>query len=63
MSRPTPMLDDTHHVPEDLCPAAVKLARRVQNLSNGRVYAIILVKMGEQIFVSVEDKGKAECVK
>ena len=46
-------------VPEDLCPAAVKLARRVQALKNGRTYAIILVKSDVWI-LTVEDKGKAE---
>ena len=29
---------------EDLCPAAVKIARRLQNLTKGYVYSIILVK-------------------
>jgi len=29
---------------DDLCPAAVKVARRLQNLTKGYVYSIILVK-------------------
>jgi len=30
--------------PEDLCAAAVKVARRLQSLTNGCIYNIILVK-------------------
>lgn len=29
---------------EDLCPAAVKVARRLQNLTKGCAYVILLVK-------------------
>ena len=29
---------------EDLCPAAIKVARRLQSLTKGRVYSIILIK-------------------
>ena len=29
---------------EDLCPGAVKVARRLQNLTKGRLYSIILIK-------------------
>lgn len=49
-------------VPEDLCPAAVKLARRVQALKSGRIYAIILIKSNDGWILTVEDKGKAERV-
>lgn len=49
-------------VPEDLCPAAVKLARRVQGLKNGRIYAILLVKSDNGWVLMVEDRGKAETV-
>ena len=56
----TPTRDGLRLVPEDLSPAAVKLARRMQALKSGRTYAIILVKSDDGWIVTVEDKGKAE---
>jgi len=49
-------------VPEDLCPAAVKLARRVQALQNGRTYVILLVKSDDGWYLTVEERGKAETI-
>jgi hypothetical protein len=49
-------------VPEDLCPAAVKLARRIQALKNNRTYAIILIKSSDGWMLTVEDRGKAEMI-
>ena len=60
MATTTATRDGLRLVPEDLCPAAVKLARRVQALKNGRTYAIILIKSDDGWVLTVEDKGKAE---
>lgn len=58
----TPTRDGLRLVPEDLSPAAVKLARRVQALQNGHTYVILLVKLSDEWVLTVEDKGKAERV-
>ena len=58
----TPTRKGLRLVPEDLSPAAVKLARRVQALKNGRTYVIILVKSSDGWIITVEDKGKVERV-
>jgi hypothetical protein len=47
-------------VPEDLCPAAVKLARRLQALKNNRFYAIMLVKSGGEYHYVIEERGQTE---
>lgn len=56
----TPTHEGLQLVPEDLCPAAVKLARRVQALKNNRTYAIMLVKTNGAWYIAVEDRGKIE---
>jgi len=47
--------------PEDLGLAAVKVARRIQSLSEDRIYSIILVKRRGEVLLSLEDRGKVEC--
>ena len=52
--------------PADLLPAAVKLARRLQALPTGTIYAIMLVKetAHEWRLVVLNDKGsKAEVLR
>jgi len=58
----TPTREGLRLVPEDLSPAAVKLARRMQALKSRRTYVIILVKLDDEWLLTVEDKGKAERV-
>lgn len=48
----------------DLSTPAIKIARRLQNLSSGKTYAIILVKLTKASWiVTIEEKGKAEVLK
>jgi hypothetical protein len=50
--------------PEDLCPAAIALARRVQALPAGSVYSIIVNKQGKTSFTYAVDKmGKIEAAR
>ena len=49
--------------PQDLCPQAVKLARRVQALKNGKVYVLILVKRQDGWVLCVQGEGKAEVIR
>jgi hypothetical protein len=49
--------------PVDLCQQAVKLARRVQALPSGRVYALILVKRSGEWVLCVQGEGKAEVIR
>ena len=58
--------DTASTVPADLLPAAVKLARRLQALPVGTIYAIMLVKetAHEWKLVVLNDKGgKAEVLR
>ena len=58
--------DTASTVPADLLPAAVKLARRLQALPPGAIYAIMLVKetAHEWKLVVLNDKGsKAEVLR
>jgi len=48
---------------DDLCDKAVKVARRIQALSEG-IYRIIIVKDGGRWIMMVEgEDGKAEVIK
>lgn len=49
----------------DLCPAAVKAARRLQALPKGRFYIIMLFKRGGEWVLSIPDDSgyKAETIK
>jgi hypothetical protein len=46
-------------VPEDLCPQAVKVARRLQNLPDERFYVILLAKVDrdEWVLSLLNDRG------
>ena len=50
-------------VPEDLSSQAVKVARRLQNLPNGKIYGIILVKSGNDWTLCIEAQGEAERIR
>jgi len=50
-------------IPEDLSPQAVKAARRLQNLPNGKIYGIILVKSGDDWTLCIEVQGDAERIR
>ena len=51
-------------VPEDLCPAAVKLVYRLSQLKNNRKYAIMLVKLDDRTYLyEIEEHGQVECAK
>lgn len=46
------------NIPTDLKSAAIKAARRLQSLTNQRIYVIVLVKTSEHWLLSiVDDKG------
>jgi hypothetical protein len=50
--------------PEDLCDKAIKLARRVQSLRDGRLYHITLVKGRDQWHLKVDaESGKLEALR
>jgi hypothetical protein len=59
----TATVDGAQLVPEDLCPAAVKLARRVQALEKNRTYVIILTRLPDRIIATLVEHGKAEVMK
>ena len=50
-------------IPEDLSAQAVKVARRLQNLPNGKIYGIILVKSSEDWTLCIETQGDAEKIR
>jgi len=50
-------------IPPDLCPRAVKLARRIQALPDGATYGIIIVKARDQWTVTVQETGKVEVLR
>jgi len=50
-------------IPEDLSPQAVKAARRLQNLPNGKIYGFILVKSGDDWTLCIEVQGDAERIR
>jgi hypothetical protein len=48
-------------VPEDLCPQAVKVARRLQNLPDERFYVILLNKLtSNKWYWSILDRNGTE---
>lgn len=49
--------------PPDLSPAAIKAARRLQALPDGRSYVVYVVKLEGQMVLVVVEKGKAEVCK
>jgi len=54
---------NTEEIPEDLSPQAVKAARRLQNLPNGKMYGIILVKGNDEWTLCIEAQGEAERIR
>ena len=52
-------------VPEDLSPAAVKLARRLCQLKNRRKYVIMFIKISDTVFLYeiTEQQGQVEYAK
>ena len=49
--------------PEDLSLLAVKVARRLQSLRSGRIYAILLVKHNDEWVLNIDDQGDAERIR
>jgi hypothetical protein len=52
------MTAEANVAPEDLCDKAIKLARRVQALSDDAIYRITLVKQADVWSVLVEGEGE-----
>lgn len=46
--------------PPNLTQAAIKAARRLQALPDGRAYVVRVVKLRGEIVLTVTDEGKAE---